>query len=308
MKKSITVYCFYIVIASLQAQNPSRFPLKPTSEWRVNYEVMDTDTTHISGDEIYKVFIDNDTIINELTYYKLFKTGIAYYDTIYQFNRIYVGAIRDDNNRFFFIKKNTSTEEMLYDFDLKTGDTIKTTIEKDMAVTSVDTLADGRKKINIRKTNFRHGECINWNNTYLIEGIGSMGGIFYESPCNHVGFRENYLICYYENKNLIYKNSLSPIDCATSTAISYSSDDMSGINIYPVPAEEQLIIENIKSINTIVSIEIYNLQGIKRLSTKVDNLSKVKTVKIDISEFKTGFYILKINTGLTSFIRKIVKE
>jgi hypothetical protein len=307
MEKIIFFLSFFLVTGSMQSQ-PSRFPLKENSEWRINYEEMNMDTTHMSGDEIYKYFIEGDTSIDEFNYYKLYKTGTAYYEPVFFFDKVYIGAIRDDNNKFFYIKKNTSAIEMIYNFDVKTGDTINSTIEKGMVVNSVETLNNGRRKIIFKKTNFQRGECTNWNNSYFIEGIGSMGGLFYESPCNHVGFRENCLVCYYENNNLAYKNSLSPVDCEPSNAVYSIPDDDSGFRVYPMPAKEKLMIENIKLVHAIASIEIYNLQGIKKLSERVDDNSKGNLIKVELSEFKSGIYILKINTGLTSTVIKIVKE
>ena len=53
-----------ITLSSSWAQQPSRFPIKPGSVWRINYEYSSSDyfCSHLTGDEEYKYFIDGDMI------------------------------------------------------------------------------------------------------------------------------------------------------------------------------------------------------------------------------------------------------
>jgi hypothetical protein len=293
-----------ISLLSFCNESNSRFPLKPTSAWTVNYEEMETDSYNREGDEKLKFYIENDTVISTKTYFKLYKSGIAYYDTPYQFDHIYVGAIRDENNNIYFIEKEQFQEQTLYDFNISQGDTIRTEIEKGMEVTSIETLADDRLKINIRKTDFIHGKCSNYNNTFLIEGIGSMGGLFYESPCNHVGFREHYLVCYSEEGNLIYENELSTIKCKSSTSINSLIENYLQIKIFPDPVSDRLKIEIKNKPENKLAIEIYNISGII-VFRQLINDSKIE---IDLEKFRKGIYFIRISDINSYLTRKLMIE
>ncbi len=285
----------------------SRFPIKTTSEWRINYEVMDSDTTHTNGDELFTYFIENDTLINTDRYYKLYKTGIAYYDSPFPVNHLYIGAIRDEDNQLFFVEKNSTKEEFLYDFNLEKGDTILSSIEKGMVVASVEVLDDGRKKINITKTDFQRGECMNWNNSYFIEGIGSMGGVLFETPCNHVGYVENYLMCYKENDTLVYQSSLSPFQCDEQTIPLNSKVKESGqFSIYPIPASSDLKIDlkNLTGIGS--SYAIYDMSGSLILLNTLPQ--GVNITEFDTRSLMNGIYFIKIFTETACFTQKFVVE
>lgn len=301
----ITFVCVLNVVVVF-AENISRFPIKPTSEWRVNYEIMDYSTTYTEGDEIYRYFINNDTLINSIQYYKLYKSGIAYYDSPFIFNDVYVGAIRDEDNKFFFIEKNKNTADLLYDFDLNTGDTIYSVIEKDMVVSTIEILADGRKKINFMKTDFLHGKCINQSNTYLVEGVGSMGGLFYESPCNHVGFREHYLVCYSENGSPVFQNSLSPVNCDATASIEVFEAGNSFMYLYPVPANGKLTVEfqDLQSYTSM--LHVYDVAGSLVISKKLP--AGINRTELDIRSFKKGTYLLQLSNPINCITKQFIVE
>ena len=76
-----------------------------------------------------------------------------------------------------------------------------------------------------------------------------------------------------------------------------------GINIYPNPAQNNLIIENI-SPNKDATLSIYNIQG-QLLSRKT--LIQTKT-SIDISNFADGFYYVTLQTDKGITTKKFIKE
>ena len=284
------------------AQNSSRFPIKPTSEWKINFDEISAIPNWTGGEEEFRLFVDKDTLINALSYYKLYKSGIAHYDTIFSFDHVYVGAIRDENNKFYFIEKNTTNEIILYDFDLTEDDTIYTDVEHNMAITSIETLEDGRKKFNINKTDFQHGECSNIFNTYLIEGIGSMGGLFYESPCEHIGFMEHFLLCYYENDSIVYHNSLSPISCDNTSSI--SPKNTIKINIFPNPASIYITINLSENIDPETTVNIYDMLGRCVMSEKFQLLNN--SLKLDISQYYKGLYLFEILNKEYTYTQKVL--
>jgi hypothetical protein len=199
MKKNIIITCCIVFAGlSIQAQNPSRFPIQPTSTWRVD-----------SIDAMWKIventryFINGDTSIDNKSYFKLYKSGVILFDTPYYYKDSYVGALRDDDNKIYFIKRKKEVETMLFDFNLKTGDTIQSFIGKGKKIISVDTIQNGRRAFYYAKDHY--------NLSYYIEGIGSNGGLFSAGSSYvfiHSGEMANYLICYSENGELVYQSEL----------------------------------------------------------------------------------------------------
>lgn len=73
-------------------------------------------------------------------------------------------------------------------------------------------------------------------------------------------------------------------------------------NIYPIPASDYLQIETDPT--HIINAELFDIQGQK---IKTINLNKtISDFKIDISNFKTGTYILTLNTGTELLKEKIL--
>jgi hypothetical protein len=119
MKNFSTIYCLLLFTLTLYGHNndsldvnyniksslDSRFPLKPSSVWKVGFLFNQDSTQNHHGNNIFRYFLYGDTLINSTSYYKLYKSGTAYYDTTFSYKNIYVGAIRDSSNKFFYIEK-----------------------------------------------------------------------------------------------------------------------------------------------------------------------------------------------------------
>jgi hypothetical protein len=196
MKKNkiILLCCGLLFTLVITAQSNSRFPLQPSSTWRVDsvgmWEIV----------ENVRYFFNGDTTINNRRFFKLYKSGVLLFDTPYYYKDAYVGALRDNENKIYFIKKNKNIETLLFDFNLKIGDTIQSYIGKGKPIISIDTLQDGRRAFYYAKDHFNLG--------YYIEGIGSNGGLFSAGSAFvfiHSGEMTNYLICYSENGKLVYQ-------------------------------------------------------------------------------------------------------
>lgn len=195
--KNLLLFCLLIWIDSfVHAQNNRQFSISPASVWRV-----DSIDSNWKINENTKYFIRGDTIINFCEYLKLYKSGVAYYDVPFYYSDVYVGAIREENKKIYYLKKKTSKELWLYDFNLHTGDTIKSSIAKGNTILSIDSLPSGRKIFNY---NFGH-----YTTGYIVEGIGTNGGLLSGGTSFiplHSGENACQLICYTENGDLVYQN------------------------------------------------------------------------------------------------------
>ena len=215
MKK--TIIFINLIIGLLHTATPqtgSRFPIDETSIWRVDHirnGISDEDY-HLDGDEIFKYHIQGDTLINGKSYYKLYKTGILYTDVPVSYENVYSGAIRDEANKFYFVKKNTSDEVLLYNFNAETDDTIQVPYNGNFVtkiVSSVDSLPDGRKLIHFNPKE----PMIGCGDQYIMEGIGGSGGLLEGPSCFHFWTFDNHLVCYVQQNMLEYHNSNFNFNC-----------------------------------------------------------------------------------------------
>ena len=90
--QSVVILIFIFSCIQIKAQETSRFPVTPTSVWRINYEYFcdGEEFTHQSGDQEYKYFVNGDTLIRGKNYFRLYKTGILYLDNPVEIRNKYI--------------------------------------------------------------------------------------------------------------------------------------------------------------------------------------------------------------------------
>jgi len=93
--------------------------------------------------------------------------------------------------------------------------------------------------------------------------------------------------------------SLTPASELGTSELSSDNDD---IQIYPNPAHSIITITN--SISNIESIELYDMSGRILRTEKVNK----KEIKVDISNYLKGTYMVKIITDKGDFVKKIIKN
>ena len=153
-------------------------------------------------------YIKGDTTIAANVYHKVYESGlftqylISTYDTSYYYYENYIACFREDTNKRVYIF--TSQEDLLYDFNLNTGDTLPNGFNYQLSqgdtviISSIDSVFDGtnyRKRFNLSTTTLQ-------NYTSIIEGIGSTYGLFtlLNPPFESGGI----LRCYIENDTSRY--------------------------------------------------------------------------------------------------------
>ena len=116
-----------------------------------------------------------------------------------------------------------------------------------------------------------------------ISGIGSDKGLMY-----FVDSSENLLLCATDNNELIYQNNQN-YDCIYYDFISSVKDvSISEFDIFPNPAQTNITISGTSGIN---SIEIYDMMG----KIKKTYHPETNSISIDIKEFNSGLYLVKVN-------------
>ena len=106
---------------------------------------------------------------------------------------------------------------------------------------------------------------------------------------------------YWESNKVLFQNFI--------TAATPSQEATDQCIVYPVPSSNDVYIdysENIQAVD-IKNISLYDLTG-KVLKIYVPVFIKENTMVIDISDFCSGLYLVKIETSQTIYSRKICKK
>jgi hypothetical protein len=271
MKKLLFLISALFTLSSL-AQQPVYFPF-PESNAQWNMHMLQMGWPPLEKN--YSIIISGDTLINGLLYQKLTIVNPAWYK----------GAIRQDtvNRKVFIIPPAAATEELLYDFTMHVGDTVKGYIEnylntKDI-VENIDTVLVGN--------NYRKRWKINSGyNIYFIEGIGSTYGLVEYSPGTMVDAADFSISCFRQNSITIYPDTITNCGLITSAKPIEIQNDQ--LRIYPNPSNGSFTIEFDKSLN-IKEIRLTDLLGKIVFQQQTDNRTK-----IEITNLRNEIYILTI--------------
>lgn len=204
---------------------------------------------------LYSYIITGDTMINSNTYHKLaipivviVSSGQCDTSGTWTNPGNYAGGIRQDipNKKVFFIPPADSIEQLLYDFNMQVGDTVRgyienTTFPKDR-VLSIDSVLVGG--------NYRKRWSINPHyNIYFIEGIGSTYSLIEHSPGNVSDNAVNTISCFSQNGSTLYPNNSS--NCLLITSVNYSDKISSKIEVFPNPSNGSFTVNFDQSIKNI---------------------------------------------------------
>jgi hypothetical protein len=247
-------------------------------------------------------YLAGDTILYDASWSKLFHKNL-------QGDVVYCGAIKESED-IVEIKLPDEEKRVLYDFTLAVGDTFPYSpfhfgwdVFSVMVVERIDTvqLINGEFRREIVSNMVTSGIFEEIQERW-IEGVGSIHGpLFPLNPklldveCNE----EFTLVCYSEDDELLYHN-LRFASCMTATEIEDAWDNDWGVQIYPNPARDHIVISTADNIQ-IRTITIYDSLG--------KNVMKVtNTSEIDISGLKTGIYLCEIDFGDYSKAYKFIKN
>ncbi|MCL2435925.1 MAG: T9SS type A sorting domain-containing protein, partial [Lentimicrobiaceae bacterium] len=272
----------------------------PTSNamWRENFGGFETDC------EEYQYLITGDTIINDLTYHILQKSGVRYSASGSGWCNQnfgwpidhYAGCFRNDVSaqKVYYIGSDMGTERVIYDFSLSVGDTIPELPgdfyhPQNNTIKSIDSIEIGGiyyKRFEIEN------RCLFL--FYIIEGIGSTYGLLSSTCPFEVG---SELICFSINEETIYP--YVGYDC--KPAIYNAIENYKPmINLYPNPTTGELRIENGEW--RINNVEVFDVYG-KKITT-----NHLSLTTIDVSHLSNGIYFLKIYTESGVVVKKVVKK
>jgi len=241
-------------------------------------------------------YFDGDSIAGNNFYKKVFECNDELHENIE-----YQGLMREQDDKIFFVPvRKPETEYLFYDFSLEEGMLFDCSSNLPRPVTlyvkKVDFIEINglmRKRIQMTTTNDYDRIIDTW-----IEGIGSLGGILWPY-CFLVNGATYELLCYFQNKELIYKNP-DYSECYYEGYLAARSNEKNGLIVYPNPANDRLVISDPEQ--TISSIEIFDVFG------RVVEIAHPPLRGGLGGLLPPGIYFIRIQTETGIVTRKIVKQ
>jgi hypothetical protein len=223
-----------------------------------------------------------DTLISANTYTKI---NIC--------NGPYHGAIRDNGGQVFFVPKDSVNEFLLFDFTVQEGDTIPVSSfyhlmwNTDIVVDQVDSvLVNGYYRTVVW--------VAGWGDAWT-EGIGSSIGLFLPPQYNNnVSGAWAGTACFSHNDTL-YNTSGSPMingfgTCELNYVGQPETLKPTAVSVFPNPTGGPVTI-TIPNLSSDAVITIADASG-RQIYPPV--LRSGYTVQIDLADYATGFYVIRI--------------
>ena len=300
MKKYIFIAICLSYCMSISAQEYQPFPKEENTYWK--HEWM----SFFSMDRgYYQYEIVGDTIINDLTYHKLWYKSESYYiengETTYQSK--YYGAFREDitAKKVYFLAPNASAENLMYDFNLEIGDTVQTSDDDEQIffVSAIDSVLLGDEKYH-KKFIISVKNC-EWHPedepfSCMIEGLGRLEGLFSRFQCIVDG-GTHWLSCVANDDYSLYGGYCTPIVVSIPRL-----EKEKEFSIFPNPAQTSSTIDLVDN-EQIYFVDIFNLQG-----QSVKSIPAVQIRQnIDIDDLSNGMYLVRLATKQgESFYKKLI--
>ncbi len=278
----ILLFTFLTIKVNAQTNLYHPFP-ESAASWNFHYNLY---CNGGNSDELYSILISGDTIIQSQTYHKLDIPYIKSNNSGICDHKMngYQGAFRQDkvNRKVYFIRPSETTEQLLYDFTLQVGDTVKGVLASftgySDTVKSIDSVQVGdtyRKRWIINS-------CYNIN---LIEGIGSTYGLINPSPGCATDLMDYSLTCFQQNSESLYPDFKTNCDLISSSGpVNMISDQ---VIVYPNPSDGLITIELNEEGS--YSIQLVDILGNILLVKEIN-----KQQKTEICDTPSGMYFLRI--------------
>lgn len=250
--------------------------------------------------------VNEDTVINGKSYKKVYAFQSASFD---KDNAVFVGGIRENEQRQVFYKPVAGEEYLQYDFSLSEGDTFRAGPWSELGlfkVKKVDTVVyEGvqRRLFNIVYEVANHEKPV----ACWIEGIGTNEGLLIgwharmaeidPEPIVRLRCYEYDGICSYRD----YSFDENITDCYTPLSGLRDVETMTNLEVYPNPTDGLL---SINSSVYIKQLSVFNSFGAKMIDVKISSCN----ASVDLSGLDNGLYILELHTDSGIMRKKIIRK
>jgi hypothetical protein len=276
-QKFLFVPLVLLISFTIQAQT-----IDPESEWRVNYQYAAPDLVYNS---IYRDFIDGDTIINSIEYYKIYNSGYWYYGffpvgDLFYFDHLLHGFLREENHKWYTFYENKDT--LLFDFNLDVNDTVYsayTFLDGDpITISAIDSILideEYKRRLHLYCEDAGVAE-------YIIEGIGATSGLF-----ENMWFFEwhSELVCYAKNGISVWGAPTEECDLAVKINEFQGNDILCSIS--PNPSKDFITLSIPAGFWKVKFTLINVIGGI----VHQDLLESPSSCKINVNSYPSGIYL-----------------
>ena len=298
---------FYALLAllmmtgGLKAQETTSI-LKDNSEWNILWQSTGVPTPELVTESL---MILGDTLVDGELYKKVLRklsSETQYWHGSLEYD-LYGIIKEEESGKVFYKPKEQEIEYLLYDFGMNVNDTAvmywcqNPNCEVHVRIDSIATqhIAGAERRVFYVSSKDMFGDEWHWLNTW-VEGIGAMEGLLYSCHIvNAGGITLHELLCYHEDGELVWQNPTYNT-CIIDPEGVQDNTEASGLQVYPNPARDRVVIEGIEP----VEVKVFNALG--------QLLKESKENVIDLSAQEAGIYILKVTTPSGVVTKQIVKN
>ena len=297
MKKILFIV---LLTFAMQANAQYYYPLPDTN---IGWTVIDDEITVIDYYNYFTGGIKKDTVINFVSYSKLFEGSYTKY----------AGAYRSDTfGKTYFVPPDSLSEFILVDLSKNTGDTVKNVIltdgifhVADLIVDSVDYAHTGHytlKRLFLSNKTFG----IISSDLFWIERVGTSDGIYNYFSADPEFYESLYCMSY--NDTTYFSDTSTPYNdlvysqgqCFAISGVKNIST-LPEITISPNPASSEITVSGRQE--AVGSIDVYNTLGDKVYTAPItDNRSPIT---INITSLPSGMYFAGNQKRKRDFSEKV---
>lgn len=304
MKKLILLFGFLVTINLGYSQVSYSYYLDSTSEWR--YHRIDFNIYTGENNDYYNtLYFDGTEIYNGFVYYKRYNSElkITHYngssDSTSQLTLIGPNLVREDSDGVFYVlNPETNTDYPFFQNQLISTAQIGSQYQyttNNCTVQSISNYVIGT--LSLKKIN----GTISGTSAGTLEGVGNIGNfcsISYEGG-------DTTLNCYKKQDTEIQFGTINcdlfPVPNRIGLGVESFNDNNSKFAISPNPANEVLNIKSNQN-TAILSVNIYNSIA-QLVYSSFSNCSQ-----LDVSNLKTGIYIVEILTENKVYNNRFIKK
>jgi len=247
-----------------------------------SWNVMSTLYPEGGTTEIYKM--EGDTVIDSRSYVKIW----ASLDSLETWQP--KGFLRQDSLVVWYRSPDDTTDYLLYDFNLNTGDSasiVNVFCEPGQTINVYVQSSDSVEYSGVKYKRLHLVDEMGFED-YWLNGIGSLSGPLYSMYGSLIVCPEWDLLCFHHADTLVYQNE-NENSCWVVGIDEYKQVEAS-LKPNPVEKGEPFNIETTGKIN---NITLYDASG--RLIKTVHPVNRENAL-IQTTDLKRGFYLLKIAT------------
>ena len=242
---------------------------------------------------LYSITISGDTLINANKYHKLsvpaeiVKTnGMCDSSGTWVQKGYYAGSFREDRpaKKVYFIPPAHTNEQLLYDFNLQVGDSVKGYIK---SFTGTPETVKAIDSVLVGNTYRKRWKINSVYDIYIIEGIGSTYGLIKATPGTSTDPHLYLITCFSQNGIPLYPSTSTNCDLII-TSDERPVKDKPVINIFPNPSKGSFNINYSQTLN-ITAAYLTDLPGNLILKPQLNN-----PTNFNIDALPGGTYILTL--------------